>query len=629
MMRYLVLIFLLASAAAADSRVFFEDFEDGDAAEFDYHTTDIVAGAFNGRYCSRAEWIDFQRESHMQLDNWSYSDEMLVRYMIRVDNNSEDAPGAKFMRLGFEGGDVSSDTYHELDTGTGSIHAPWFVDGNLQINSYGGALVPDAWNRYEVYIRHDTDGTDGLIRVWVNDELISNYENWTGDTFAGEYWYPLHLPSNWVERGPEPNYVYYDDIEIYSDLGDEALTGSMEEGTIDTLPQITSVTGDISNGANLTINGHAFGNRARPEPVRHIDFEGTTQGESIIDEMPYFTGAGGDQTIDSEMTRTAYSDRSGRFHMTRPGSPAAHVYKNDLGFGRKLYMNYWLWFQWSDNTTERVWGWGGIQYKSVYIMNVQDSYPRADPNLEQQFYWHPGPNSIHGDDDDYTYIFLKHNDGSGSASSICGVPQNILGKHLVDGNGAWFNIAIQLDQGDPNVSNGDLTYWISSEGFSSQYNNCSSHDKLFRINETMINATILGWYVANNVDSNEMTVYFDDIYMDDSWARVEIGDNESYDDCTHREIQHPHSTWQDDSIEITFNQGSFDIGDDAYLFVVDDDGIVSQGFPLTIAGTHHDADTDQDGAISDAEIKAYVQYWKQGSVFLADLISGLSAWKGP
>jgi len=43
------------------------------------------------------------------------------------------------------------------------------------------------------------------------------------------------------------------------------------------------------------------------------------------------------------------------------------------------------------------------------------------------------------------------------------------------------------------------------------------------------------------------------------------------------------TTWSDSSIYITVNQGSFKNGDNAFLFVVDKDGNVSSGYPITIA----------------------------------------------
>ena len=75
-------------------------------------------------------------------------------------------------------------------------------------------------------------------------------------------------------------------------------------------------------------------------------------------------------------------------------------------------------------------------------------------------------------------------------------------------------------------------------------------------------------------------VWMDDIYIAKTKARVEIGDNSDWDLCTHREIQPP-TAWIDNSITITVNQGSFQDGNTAYLFVVDADGAVSEGYPIT------------------------------------------------
>ena len=75
-------------------------------------------------------------------------------------------------------------------------------------------------------------------------------------------------------------------------------------------------------------------------------------------------------------------------------------------------------------------------------------------------------------------------------------------------------------------------------------------------------------------DYVEATYYFDDIYINNSWARVEIGDDPDYDSCTHREMQIP-TAWSSDSVDITVNQGSFQNGTTAYLFVVDEDGAVN------------------------------------------------------
>jgi hypothetical protein len=84
--------------------------------------------------------------------------------------------------------------------------------------------------------------------------------------------------------------------------------------------------------------------------------------------------------------------------------------------------------------------------------------------------------------------------------------------------------------------------------------------------------------------------YLDDIFIQvGTQARVEVGDNATWANCKHREIQMPVS-WNSSQIELTFNQGSFS-GGIVYLYVVDADGKVSdydatitgaQGYPITV-----------------------------------------------
>ncbi|NTW27419.1 MAG: hypothetical protein HGA36_03775 [Candidatus Moranbacteria bacterium] len=84
--------------------------------------------------------------------------------------------------------------------------------------------------------------------------------------------------------------------------------------------------------------------------------------------------------------------------------------------------------------------------------------------------------------------------------------------------------------------------------------------------------------------SSTTKVFLDALYIDNSFARVEIGDNAVYENCTHREIQ-PTTTWDASGniILANINKGSFADGAGAYLFVIDEDGTPSAGFPITFA----------------------------------------------
>ena len=88
--------------------------------------------------------------------------------------------------------------------------------------------------------------------------------------------------------------------------------------------------------------------------------------------------------------------------------------------------------------------------------------------------------------------------------------------------------------------------------------------------------------------------YMDDVYAAPTLARVELGNASTYDACTHREIQVP-SAWSDTSITITPDKGSFSDSDNAYLFVVNADGVPSAGYELTGGNP---GDVNDDGVVN-------------------------------
>lgn len=77
-----------------------------------------------------------------------------------------------------------------------------------------------------------------------------------------------------------------------------------------------------------------------------------------------------------------------------------------------------------------------------------------------------------------------------------------------------------------------------------------------------------------------MRIYVDNVYVDSTRARVEIGNQAQWDQCTQREIQIP-ATWSDTEIRFELNRGNLSAGQ-AYVFIVHADGRVSAGFPVTL-----------------------------------------------
>ena len=74
---------------------------------------------------------------------------------------------------------------------------------------------------------------------------------------------------------------------------------------------------------------------------------------------------------------------------------------------------------------------------------------------------------------------------------------------------------------------------------------------------------------------------FDDLFIDYTWARIELGNASTWAGSTHREVQLP-TAWADGSITAQVNTGSFSSGT-AYLYVVNSSGLVSPGYSVTVS----------------------------------------------
>lgn len=76
-----------------------------------------------------------------------------------------------------------------------------------------------AWEVFEVHIKADTDGTDGVVQIWVGGDLLADYQNvdWGagGASFAG--WDSFEFLSNQKDPGlARAYYVDADDIAVYN-----------------------------------------------------------------------------------------------------------------------------------------------------------------------------------------------------------------------------------------------------------------------------------------------------------------------------------------------------------------------------------------------------------------------------
>ncbi|MDY6903915.1 MAG: hypothetical protein SWH61_04440 [Thermodesulfobacteriota bacterium] len=90
---------------------------------------------------------------------------------------------------------------------------------------------------------------------------------------------------------------------------------------------------------------------------------------------------------------------------------------------------------------------------------------------------------------------------------------------------------------------------------------------------------------------SEFNLYYDDMYVSKTWARIEVSDNAEWSESTyaHKEIQIPVS-WSSDEITFRFNQGSFNDSEQLYLYIIDENNNASEAISFVVGQPADDID---------------------------------------
>lgn len=238
----------LLDASHAAGRVFYDDFEDGTTNKWGQDgsrnrctvvtsAADGLRGPYAGSRMARCNWNGTVADTSgpayetLKIASVPYTNEIFYRVRLRIDRNVERTNGSplKLLRIFYWDGDRA--TYRDLyensvpENGLSNRGAA----GTSEIVTYWGETPGDntglstTWHTIEYYFSH----ANGQIRVWHDGILIRN------DTasFNAAKWLPFYLTSNYSDQHDATNYIYFDNIEIYSDAGNGA-TGLMSNATI-------------------------------------------------------------------------------------------------------------------------------------------------------------------------------------------------------------------------------------------------------------------------------------------------------------------------------------------------------------------------------------------------------------
>jgi len=322
-------------------------------------------------------------------------------------------------------------------------------------------------------------------------------------------------------------------------------------GRAEAQPAVDQLDGELVHLGQVEIFGSGFGQKAPAAPMIYDNFDGGTPGSRIgggwftdsarPDYYPTYTDAIsrriGGQSARQNFTDGNYNSTLGLVHLEElTGDPQS-----------PLYVSGWFY-----NTTT------GAPSRNVKIISFRGGGAGSweNPQLRADFYPSSSGGHLYAADCGGTTILQDWGLGNQMYSD------------------AWHRL-----EAYENVQTG-YTLWKDLDEWASISGTLHTSDCYYR------NLYMMSYYATDvGTPRPSMEFYWDELYVDITRARVEIGDAATWAACTHREIQIP-SAWSDESITVNVNQGSFQNGQQAYLYVVDGNGQVNQqGLAVTIGGT--------------------------------------------
>lgn len=314
---------------------------------------------------------------------------------------------------------------------------------------------------------------------------------------------------------------------------------------------------NISQTSNtITIAGSGFGTKATVSPVVWDDFNAGTNG-SVVNLNGWVPDAGNSPTYSS--TRAHSGGVSARTQFIGVNNYNSSVVRS-IGSLSTLYYSYWVY-------VERL---SGVASRNIKLTRVSSSggsdIIHSNPNIGV---------TLFGDNDNPAYYVA-----TGDSSSISYYDPRADGSRPA-AVGRWMKVEhyVKLSS-SPGVADGTIQTFLDGYQIKNSTGNVTLGSP--SSGDTFRNLT-LSFYVAHDA-GGDYYIYNDDVYLDNTRARVELCPNPAWSSRGQCETQIP-TAWNPNgsSITVNVNQGQFSGNTSAYLYVVNSDGTVNTtGYPVTI-----------------------------------------------
>ena len=350
-------------------------------------------------------------------------------------------------------------------------------------------------------------------------------------------------------------------------------------------PSITGVSGEFTNGSQITVSGLGFGTKLQVGPLISSYDSATAAnnwlGGSVSPNWLVWNGMGLSATNSRANTyqssRKAIYDASGEYNAIG----ISHHVPED-----KIYISYWMYRDYP------IWsGTVGSGNNQKWTRIYQDtSHNNNSASIMTSTMW--------GDDGNLStaYFSPEHAPPCSGWTLAYVAPIYTTARGC---SGMW---CIYLGNAVPSLRTWE--HWEYYIDYPTSIDGTDAAVTLWKDGATVARSTGIALGEAGNGNtardvligqvSGGQTIpspeNLDQIYIDNTPAHVFISDQTAYSwpdygQLAHNEIQVP-TIWSGNSLTFTLNQGSFSNGSQVYLYVVDSDGgINANGYAITLGGS--------------------------------------------
>ena len=415
---------------------------------------------------------------------------------------------------------------------SGGDSTPPTAPANLIVNSTSSTSIALSWNAAS-----DNVAVTGY-RVYRNASLVATVTS---------------LGYNDTGLAPQTPYNYV----VYAiDAAANISPASAEVGTITAAAPVNGISANaylVNAGGSLTLSGPGgFGVKSIPAPFKWDDFENGTPGSTLSTRgwEHYQPGSPFPQYTNLQ----AYSGTRSAYNNMIIVPPIVENF-NTAGLkglaATEVYFSYL--FRW-----EVVSGSTGGGFFKLLRGNGAPNFYSTRPRFYTSL--NPGAPLVNAG---YSYTGA---DADGAGEDFISVPAN-----------TWHRFEGYYKLSTPAGSNtGALQTWTNLD----PNVNLTNVMTLSAPQAGLLLDNFLLPLMASNLPAVDLRLYVDDIYVDRTRARVEIGDANTWAGCTRREVQIA-SAWSDQAITVNVNRGGFAPGSTAYVYVVNAAGQVNpNGVPV-------------------------------------------------